>query len=113
MTRIIEKSGEINKVDLYLMTSANDITSVKDLDDGEEITPRAWVDYVDVKDDDTETAVFAFMDKDGKAYATTSATFKRSFKDMWTLFDGDEFTIVKTSGTAKSGRPYINCNLKH
>lgn len=112
MVKILAKSAnEIGKVDMYLMTSASDIATVKDIEDGEIITPTKWVEYVDVKDDDSETTVFAFMDDAGKAYATTSKTFKKSFMDMWDLFDGESFSIEKTSGVAKSGRPFINCVL--
>lgn len=113
MVEIKRMSKDFDKVDIYLMTLDNDITSCKDLEDGTEIEVEGYIEYNDVKDNGKTEEVFAIKATDGKVYACTSKTFARNVKDIAELFDGEPFTIVKKSGTTKADKPFIMASLKH
>lgn len=110
MIKVTETSRELEKVEQYLMTQASNIKVVKDIPDGTKINVKAWCKFVDTKEDGTEVELLSILDDNKVAYSCQSATFKRSFLDIADLM-GEEFTIVKTSGTTNAGRPYVNCEL--
>lgn len=109
--KIIEKSRELTKIEEYLMTLSNDVISMKDVDEGEIISVNAYMIYSDTNSHGEEVEILSIMDDDKKVYATQSATFKRSFLDMYSMMDGEKFSIVKKTGTTKAGRPYVDCSL--
>lgn len=111
MITVTETSRELTKVEEYLMTQASNIEVVKNLADGEKLTVSAWCTFIDKKDDGTEVELLSILDTNNKAYSCQSATFKRSFRDIASLMGDIEFTIIKSSGTTKAGRPYVNCEL--
>ena len=102
---------ELTKKQRYYATMGKETISIKDMPDGEKISPIAYVEFEDVKDDGTESEIFAIIDADNKVYATVSNTFRTSFKNIVEVMEGDPFEIKKISGTTKAGRDYIDCEL--
>lgn len=111
MIDIISKSREFDKIETYLMTTSPDITSVKDLDDGEKLTVTGYLFFNDVKPNGETAEIMSIITDEKKVYSCQSATFKRSLQDIANLFDGEPFTIIKISGETKAGREYVNCVL--
>lgn len=109
---ILRKSREdFSKVEMYLLTSSNNSNSVKNLEDGTELSVKDYLLYETEKDGST-SELLAIMTSENEVYVTQSATFKRSFFEIADIMEGDPFTVRKVSGTSKSGRPFVNCTLK-
>lgn len=87
---------------------SQEVTLIKDLEDGTEITPDYYANY---NDSDKDVEVLSIVDNEGIVYSTVSETFKRNFWDIVDIFGDEEFTIKKISGTTKSGRQFVNCDL--
>lgn len=87
---------------------SQEVTLIKDLEDGTEITPDYYANY---NDSDKDVEVLSIVDKEGIVYSTVSETFKRNFWDIVDIFGDEDFTIKKISGTTKSGRQFVNCDL--
>ena len=111
MVEIVNKSRDFSEVEIYLMTISPAIISMKDVSDGEKIKVDGYVIFNDINDKGEETEIMSIITPDKKVYCFQSATFKRSFMDIYNIMHGKEFCIVKTSGETKAGRPYINCWL--
>lgn len=109
--KILRTSREFNEIEQYLMTIGNGVTSIKDVPDGEKITVDGWLEFEDEKSNGEVTTVFSIITPDKKVYASQSATFRRSVCDIANIMKGKAFTIVKTSGSTKAGRPFVNCEL--
>lgn len=110
MIKITEKSREFTPVEVYLMTKDAGITSVKDIDDMENIPVSGWLTFTDEKDNGEIAEILSIITPDNKVCSTQSKTFKTSFFDIASIMDSD-FAIIKVSGTTKAGRPYVNCIL--
>ena len=108
---ITNTSRELTEVEQYLMTMDSGITSMKDVQDGESISVDAYLEYKDMKKDGSESDILSIITMDGKVYSTQSETFKSSFKTIHELMHGKPYSIVKHSGTTKSGRPFVDCGL--
>lgn len=112
---ILEMSRDFTTAEKYLLTMSNNAQAVKDIPDGTTITPTGHLTYKDVNGKGEENEMFSIIgtDANGETVVWTcqSQTFKRTFFDMWNLFNGEEFTLKKTSGETKAGRPYVNCDL--
>lgn len=111
MIDIKNMSRDFDEVQQYLMTVAPSIKSMKDVADGTKITVYGTIEFIDKKDGKEEVEVLSIITPDNEVYSCQSQTFKRSLKDIENIMHGKEFTIIKTSGTTKAGRPYINCTL--
>lgn len=111
MIEIKNMSREFDEVSQYLMTVAPSIKSMKDVADGTKITVNGTIEFIDTKDGKEPVEVMSIITPDNEVYSCQSATFKRSLKDIENIMHGKQFTIIKTSGTTKAGRPYINCTL--
>lgn len=111
MIEIKNMSREFDEVSQYLMTVAPSIKSMKDVADGTKITVSGTIEFIDTKDGKEPVEVMSIITPDNEVYSCQSATFKRSLKDIENIMHGKQFTIIKTSGTTKAGRPYINCTL--
>ena len=107
---IKKTSREFTKVEQYLMTLDNGITSMKDIPDGTTVMVDGWLEFVDHKKDG-DVELMAILSTDGKAYSTQSMTFKRSIHNIENIMDGQKYGVIKTSGTTKAGRPFIDCSL--
>lgn len=111
MVEIKEMSREFTKVEKYLMTTAPDIESLKNLDDGESIPIDGYLIFEDIKDNGDVQDILSIITPDKKVYSGQSATFRQSLKDIESVMEGEKFSIIKISGKTKSGRDYINCTL--
>lgn len=111
MVEIKEMSREFTKVEMYLMTTAPDITSLKDIADGESIPIDGYLIFDDIKDDGQKQEILSIITPDKKVYSGQSVTFRESLEDIDSLMAGDKFSIIKISGKTKAGRDYINCTL--
>lgn len=109
--KIVAQSEELNAVEIYVMTKNSNITLVKDVEDGTEITVSKWLVYKDTNSKGEETTLLGFFDAEQKrAYATQSEAFRRSFDDIVKIF-GTPVKIVKISGETKAGRVFQNCTI--
>ena len=111
MINIKEMSREFDEVEQYLMTVSPNITSMKDVEDGNKITVNGTLVFEDIKDNGDTVEVLSIITPDNEVYSCQSATFKRSIKDIANIMKGKEFTVIKKSGTTKAGRGYIDCYL--
>ena len=112
MITIKEMSREFDKVEQYLMTVSPAMVSMKDVEDGTKITVSGTLMFEDTKENTGETVeVLSIITPEKQVYSCQSATFKRSLKDIANIMEGQEFSIIKTSGQTKAGRGYIDCQL--
>lgn len=112
MVEITRTSRDFTKVEQYLMTVASGITSLKDVPDGQSITVSGIIEFNDVKETTGEVAeIVSIITPDNKVYSAQSRTVKRSLSDIEKIMDGEQFSIIKTSGTTKAGRTFINVEL--
>ena len=112
MVEITRESREFNKVEKYLMTVAQGITSLKDVPDGTSITVSGIIEFNDVKETTGEVSeIVSIITPDKKVYSAQSKTVKRSLSDIEKIMDGEQFAIIKTSGLTKAGRTFINVEL--
>ena len=112
MITIKETSREFPPVEKYLMTTSPDITSMKDVSDGEKITVDGYLTFDDVKEKTGEvTEVLSIITPEKKVFSCQSATFKRSISDIHAVMENTPFTVIKISGKTKAGRDFINCVL--
>ena len=111
MVEIKISSKELNKVETYMMTASNQGTSMKDVPDNAEILVKIWA-LVDRTNDDTGEKLELLSIFDGKnVYVTQSKTFLKSFSEISTIMADDNYKIRKISGTTRTGREYIDCQL--
>lgn len=112
MITIKEASREFDKVEQYLLTISPAMKSMKDVADGTKITVDGMLTFDDTKENTGDTVeVLSIITPDKEVFSCQSATFKRSIKDIANIMDGQQFTIIKTSGKTKAGRDYIDCQL--
>lgn len=111
MTEIKEMSREFTKVEKYLMTTSPDIEPLKNIADGESIPVDGYIIFDDIKDNGDVCEIISMITPDKKVYSGQSATFRQSLKDIESVMEGEEFSIIKISGKTKAGRDYINCIL--
>lgn len=110
--KIVNESRDFDKVDKYLMTAGKGAVSMKDVDDGTSIPVEGYLEFVDEKDDGTESEILAIITESrGQVYSTQSKTFKRSLMGIIDVMGEEPFSIKKISGITKAGRPYVDCEL--
>ena len=111
---ILKTSRDFTNVEKYLMTQDPGIISVKDVPDNSQMAVSGYLLYEDqnAKGETSELlSVIGTVDGSTKVWCCQSATFKRSFGQMFMLFEDEPFTIVKTSGVSKGGKSYVDCML--
>ena len=112
MITIKTTSREFTPLEKYLMTTAPNITSMKDVADGEKIVVDGFLTFDDVKEKTGEIVeVLSVITPEKKVYSCQSATFKRSIADINEVMETTPFTVIKISGKTKAGRDFINCVL--
>lgn len=112
MIEITRESREFDKVEKYLMTVAPRITCLKDVPDGTSITVSGVIEFNDVKETTGEVSeIVSIITPDKKVYSAQSKTVKRSLSDIEKIMDNEQFTVIKTSGSTKAGRTFINVEL--
>ena len=111
MVNIKISSKELSKVEAYMLTASNQGTSMKDVPDNAEIQVKIWA-LMDRTNDDTGEEMELLSIFDGHSvYVTQSKTFLKSFKEISLIMGDDGYKIRKISGTTRSGREYIDCQL--
>ena len=109
------KSREFTAPETYLMTKSPSIISAKDLEDGYKLNVEGYLEYEDENSKGETSYMMSIIGTDEfgdkVVISTQSATFKRNLEDIAGIFGDEPFTIKKISGTAKAGRPYVNCDL--
>jgi hypothetical protein len=111
---ILKTSRDFTNVEKYLMTQDPGIMSVKAVPDFTRMEVSGYLLYEDqnVKGETSELlSVIGSVDGATKVWCCQSATFKRSFSQMFELFEGEPFTIIKTSSVSKAGKDYVDCRL--
>lgn len=111
---ILVASRDFTNIEKYLMTQDPGIISVKDVPDSTRMDVSGYLLYEDqnAKGETSELlSVIGSVDGTTKVWCCQSATFKRSFGQMFELFEGEPFTVIKTSGISKGGKNYVDCRL--
>lgn len=108
---IYEASRDFTKVEKYLLTSSPDVEPLKNVSDETSISIDGYILFKDKNQSGEEADILSIITPDKKVYACQSATFRRSFLEIFELMDGEPFSIIKKSGVTKGGRDFINCVL--
>lgn len=111
MITINSTSRELTKVEEYLMTSSPAIKVMNSLEDGTSLPVLAHLQFTDTKDNGDVVEILSVLTEGNVVYSCQSQTFKRSFLDIAEIMGDTPYAIIKTSGTTKAGRPFINCEL--
>lgn len=115
--KIIDTSNQelINDpVFVYKMTRGKTTVSVNKLDDDQldhDYSVSAWLVYTDVNSRGEDVEILSVLTESGLVLAAQSKTFKESFFDIVDIVDDRPFSIRVLSGTSKSGRRYMDCDL--
>ena len=104
----IANINESKKV-MYKLTRAKGM-NIKDLENGTCLPVDVWALYTDVNTKGNEQTVLTIISGEEK-YHTISPTFQRDFADIVSLMDGEDFAIIITKATSKSGREFVTCEL--
>jgi hypothetical protein len=88
-----------------------EILSLHKVEDNDTLTVSAFLEFDDVNSKNEETHVLSILGTNDEVWCMQSATAKRSFFDMVSIFGNDNFTIKKISGETKAGREYVNLTL--
>ena len=99
---------------LYRMTRGKTTISVNKLDDDQldsDFSVSAWLIYTDVNSKGEDVEILSVLTESGLVLAAQSKTFKESFFDIVDIVGDRPFSIRVLSGTSKSGRRYMDCDL--
>ena len=99
---------------LYKMTRGKTTVSVNKLDDDQldnDCSVSAWLIYTDVNSKGEDVEILSVLTESGLVLAAQSKTFKESFFDIVDIVEDRPFSIRVLSGTSKSGRRYMDCDL--
>lgn len=107
---IIKSSRELDKRETYALTRGQNI-SMKDVEDGVELSPDVWALYADNNSKGNEVEILAIKDVGGNIFTTNSPTFKDEFSYIADLMSGEEYAIRVIKRQSKAGRTFITCEL--
>lgn len=99
---------------LYKMTRGKTTISVNKMDDDQldrDYAVSAFVLYKDVNNKGEDVEILSVLTESGLVLAAQSKTFKESFFDIVDIVEERPFSIRVLSGTSKSGRRYMDCDL--
>lgn len=102
---------EVDKKVKYVMTKGKEIIPIKELPDGEKITITHICDFVDTDRNGNATEIQTYMCDDGRVFCTQSKTFIEDIEDIGSIFEKENFSVVKKTGTSKAGRKFIYATL--
>lgn len=108
---ITNTSRELTAEEKYRLAMSPEILSLHKIEDNATLTVSAFLEFDDVDSKGEETHVLSILGSNGEVWCMQSATAKRSFFDMVTIFGNEGFTIKKISGETKAGREYVNLTL--
>ena len=106
---IKEQSRQFSKPETYKLTRGQSINCKDAI--GTSFEPTGYMIYEEENSKGELVEILAVISKQGNVYSTMSATFKREFKYLWDLMDGDEFTLAVIGGVTKNNRDYVSCTL--
>lgn len=107
---IINASRTLDKREIYALTRGQNI-SLKDVEDGVEITPDVWALYTDTNAKGNEVEILSVKDSGGDIFTTNSPTFKDEFEYIANLMSGEEYAVRVIKRQSKAGRTFITCEL--
>ena len=105
---------ENNPVMLYKMTRGKNTVSVNKMDDEQldrDYSVVGYALYADVNSKGEDVEILSLLTESGLILAAQSKTFKDSFFDILGMVGDRDFSIKVDSGTSKSGRRYMDCEL--
>lgn len=112
---ITHESRDFTPAEKYLMTKSPSMLIVKKLPDDSTLKVEGFITYEDQNNKDETSFMMSILGTDingeRAVWTTQSKTFKDSFLDIYSIFEGQEFSIRKLSGTTANGRGYVNCDL--
>ena len=111
ITKLSNPEEDVDKLTAYMMTKNPDMISIKDVEDGTKLDITHVCRFIDSNKDGVEVEIETYLDVNGNAYATQSATFKEYFDDIRNIFLGEDVSIIKKSGKTNAGRDYVYCTL--
>lgn len=112
MLNIIKSNRDLNKIEIYSMTSNPAIRVVKDIPTETELPVDDWILYEEENEESGEMVELLCFKSGTEFYACQSETFKREFFKIVDLMGDDAFSIVKMDGESKAGRKFVTCRLK-
>lgn len=110
MNIINTNKADMSKRDIYALTRGQSV-SLKDVENGAEITPDVWALYTDVNSKGNEVEILAVKDVAGNVFTTNSPTFKDEFAYIAELMFGEQYDIRVIKRESKAGRTFITCEL--
>lgn len=110
MNIINTNKADMSKRDIYALTRGQSI-SLKDVENGAEITPDVWALYTDVNSKGNEVEILSVKDVSGNVFTTNSPTFKDEFAYIAELMSGEQYDIRVIKRESKAGRTFITCEL--
>ena len=110
MNIINTNKADMSKRDIYALTRGQSI-SLKDVENGAEITPDVWALYTDINSKGNEVEILAVKDEAGNVFTTNSPTFKDEFAYIAELMSGEQYAIRVIKRESKAGRTFITCEL--
>nr|UWI12011.1 MAG: Single-stranded DNA-binding protein [Bacteriophage sp.] len=105
------QSNDFTEVEQYLMTLDRGIKSLTNIEDNTSIPVAGYLTFTDEKENGDSVDILSIITPDNEVFSCQSATFKRSFDNIYNIMHGKQFSVIKVSGTTKAGRPYIDCAL--
>lgn len=105
------QSKDFTEVEQYLMTLDRGIKSLKDVEDNTSIPVAGYLTFTDEKENGDSVDILSIITPDNEVFSCQSAIFKRRFDNIANIMYDKQFSVIKVSGTTKSGRPYIDCAL--
>ena len=103
---------DMGKRESYRIMNSNETKKMLDAD-GSELEVKAWVIYEDDPDEKTGDIkkVLTIMTEDDEIFGTISPTFIKEFEKIAKYFGDDVGSIKVITGTSKSGRTYVTCDV--
>lgn len=108
---ITNTSRELTSQEKYRLTMSPEILSLHKIEDNDTLTVSAFLEFDDVDSNGEETHILSILGTDDVVWCMQSATAKRSFFDIVSIFGNEGFTVKKISGETKAGRKYVNLTL--
>ena len=111
--KVIESSFQ-TKRDIARVTTSNDVTPLKKIDNGTEIVYEGYVLQEITNDQTGEVFTSCVLKaKDGRLYGTRSESFIRSLKEILDICadDGEEIVLRIERLESRNGNEFITCAL--
>lgn len=108
---IIKNKSTLTAKEAYRLTHAAETEKVIDLAGDEPILVNKWAICNDIDRSTGEEKMVVFIEHAGMIFASASPTFVESFGDIVDMFGDDFESIYVKTGTSKSNRVFVYCEL--